>query len=111
MAQHQPSYNKPLPRMRGAVKEFYDWCKQGELRFVRCQGCGTWRHPPRPMCDKCGSLEWEWAKSSGKGKVYTWTVTYQPLHPGFAGDVPYAGVICGARGGAANCYLGIRCTA
>jgi uncharacterized OB-fold protein len=45
------------------------------------------------MCDKCGSLAWEWARSSGKGKVYTWTVTYQPLHPGFAGDVPYAGVI------------------
>jgi uncharacterized OB-fold protein len=93
MAAEQSTYNKPLPLMRGYTKEFYDFCKNRELRFQRCTKCGEWRHTPRPMCGECLSLEWQWVRVSGKGKVYTWTVTFQPLYPQFKQDIPYAGVI------------------
>ena len=43
-------YAKPLPLMEGTTKEFYEFCKQRELRFQRCEDCGKWRHVPRPMC-------------------------------------------------------------
>lgn len=86
-------YTKPLPLMAGMTKEFYDWCKQRELRFQRCKGCGEWRHVPRDMCAACGSWEWEWAKSSGRGKVFTWTVAMRPMHPAFMNEVPYAPVV------------------
>ena len=85
-------YNKPLPRMRGPAKEFYAFCKQHELHFQRCTDCGTWRHIPRDMCAKCGSFSWEWAKSSGRGKVFSWTTAYQPMHPAFT-EVPYSAVV------------------
>jgi uncharacterized OB-fold protein len=42
------------------------------------------------MCAQCGSWEWEWAKSSGRGKLFTWTVVTLPMHPAFADEVPYA---------------------
>ncbi len=84
---------KPLPLMQGATKEFYEHCKRGELRFQRCTGCGKWRHVPRQMCAACGSWGWEWARSSGHGKVLTWTVVRRPMHPAFANDVPYAPVV------------------
>jgi uncharacterized OB-fold protein len=87
------TYSKPLPLMRGYTKEFYDFCKNRELRFQRCSKCGQWRHTPRPMCGECHSLQWSWERVSGKGKVYTWTVTFQPLYKQFKDDVPYAGVI------------------
>ena len=45
------------------------------------------------MCAKCGSPEWEWAKSSGKGKVFSWTTVTQPMMPAFADAVPYSPVI------------------
>lgn len=93
MAAEASAYSKPLPLMRGFTKEFYDFCKKRELRFQRCAKCGAWRHTPRPMCGECQSLEWTWEKVSGRGKVYTWTVTFQPLYPQFKEDVPYAGVI------------------
>jgi uncharacterized OB-fold protein len=83
-------YDKPLPALDGHTKEFYEWCQRGELRFQRCTACGTWRHVPREMCASCNSFEWEWARSSGRGTVYTWTVIERPLHPAFAKDVPYA---------------------
>ena len=82
-----------LPVLGGYTKEFYDWCQQRELRFQCCQECGTWRHPPRPMCTSCHSLEWAWAPTKGTGTVYCWTTVYQALDPAFAEDVPYAAVV------------------
>lgn len=86
-------HTKPLPAMQGLSKEFYDWCKRGELRFQRCSRCGEWRHVPREMCAACGSFDWEWAKSTGRGTVFTWTVVERPMHPAFADALPYAPVV------------------
>jgi uncharacterized protein len=81
--------NKPLPKPEGLNAEFYEHCARCELRFQRCE-CGVWRHPPRVLCVACGSERWEWALASGRGRVFTWTVTHQALHPAYADDVPYA---------------------
>ncbi len=86
-------YTKPLPALEGLAGDFYGFCKQGELRFQRCQGCGAWRHIPRDMCAECGSWDWEWAASSGRGSVFTWTVVGRALHPDFQDATPYAAVV------------------
>jgi uncharacterized OB-fold protein len=93
MAEAKNGYIRPLPRRRGMAGEFYQFCKQHELRFQRCTDCGTWRHVPRDMCAKCGSFNWEWAKSSGKGQVFSWTTAMQPMLPQFADLVPYSPVV------------------
>lgn len=84
------AYAKPLPSLEGTTGEFYQYCRNHELRFQRCTQCGTWRHVPRDMCAQCGSWDWEWERSSGCGKLYTWTVVTYPMHPAFADEVPYA---------------------
>jgi len=89
----ETAYKRPLPRRRGMAGEFYEFCKKHELRFQRCTDCGTWRHVPRDMCAKCGSFDWEWAKSSGKGKLFSWTTAMQPMLPQFADLVPYSPVV------------------
>ena len=81
------------PNPEGLNAEFYAWCARGELRVQRCTACGTWRHPPRIMCAHCGSDAWSWERASGRGHVYTWTVTHQALVPGWADEVPYAVVV------------------
>ncbi|RIL05034.1 MAG: hypothetical protein DCC71_11950, partial [Proteobacteria bacterium] len=35
----------------------------GVLRIQRCKQCQTLRHPPRPMCGECQSIEWDWIVS------------------------------------------------
>jgi hypothetical protein len=45
------------------------------------------------MCPECNSTDFEWARSGGRGSVFTWTVVARALHPAFAADVPYAPVI------------------
>jgi uncharacterized OB-fold protein len=45
------------------------------------------------MCAACGSWDWAWTRSSGRGVVYSWTVVGRALHPAFQDDTPYAPVI------------------
>lgn len=85
--------NRPLPAMEGLTKQFYEWCSRGELRFQRCSQCSTFRHLPRELCAACGSFDWEWARSGGKGTLFTYTIVARALHPAFAHAVPYAAAV------------------
>jgi hypothetical protein len=85
--------SKLVPAPVGLNAEFYAHCAAGELRFQRCTACAVWRHPPRARCAACGSDSWDWALASGRGEVFSWTITHRPLDPGFADEVPYAVVI------------------
>lgn len=83
-------YIKPLPGLEGLTGQFYEYCRQQTLHFQRCSACGTFRHVPREMCAECNSFDWEWAKSSGKGKIFTWVVVNRALHPAFYDPSPDA---------------------
>ena len=87
------TYERLLPPMRGLAHDFYSYCKQHELCFQKCSQCGRWRHVPREMCPDCGSFDYQWVKSSGKGRVFSWASTDQPMLPQFADAVPYATAI------------------
>ena len=88
--QKKTSVPKPLPVLEGFTKAFYAGCARGELLFQVCGGCNRWRHVPRELCAECGSWEWDWKASSGRGRVFTWTVIARALHPAFADAVPLA---------------------
>ncbi len=93
MSEPQTSIPQPLPVLEGFAKDFYEGCQRGELLFQRCSDCGAWRHVPRELCPDCGSWNWEWQASSGRGRVFTWTVIERALHPAFAEAVPFAAVV------------------
>jgi len=64
------------------VAFFWEGVGQGELRIQRCVACGRLRHPPRPMCPHCGSLERDHIVSGGIGSVYSYVVHHHPPVPG-----------------------------
>jgi 3-oxo-4,17-pregnadiene-20-carboxyl-CoA hydratase alpha subunit len=61
------------------------------LPIQRCFECSKLRHPPRPMCDGCGSQKWDSIKASGRGVVHTFTVIHHPQFPGY--DYPIVSII------------------
>ena len=66
---------------------FWDGLRDQVLRIQRCVSCGRLRHPPRPMCPSCNSLEWDTIESSGRGTLHSFVM---PLHPQFPFlDYPY----------------------
>jgi len=82
-------YAKPLPRADEESKGYWEACRRHELVVQCCRACGTLRHYPRALCPACLSDETEWQRCSGRGTVYTFTVTYQNQAPGFRDALPY----------------------
>ena len=79
----------PLPAPDEATAAFWDGVQRGVLRILRCDRCRQFIHYPRPVCRFCGSTDLSWADVSGRGTIYTFTVTMQPFHPFWADKVPY----------------------
>ena len=64
-----------LARLRGLrvdhdTKDFYRGWLHRELRLNRCGSCGTWHHPPRPVCPACWSSQVVPTPVSGRGRVH-----------------------------------------
>lgn len=68
---------------------YWDFLKQHQLRVQKCSNCGTLRHYPRPLCDKCYSFDYAWQEISRKGAVHSWAVSHHAFHPGFKREAPY----------------------
>src|ERR1700737_492968 len=60
---------------------FWAGIREGRLLIQRCSTCGELRHPPRPMCPRCLSLEWDTIESTGKGTIYSWVLSHHPTEP------------------------------
>jgi uncharacterized OB-fold protein len=81
--------SRPAPPPNSLTAGFWQAAGRGELVVQRCT-CGTLRHYPQPMCAVCHSSNWTWERVSGRGTVYTFTVTHRAFHPAWADRGPYA---------------------
>lgn len=62
---------------------WWDMAADGKLGIQRCSACHSLRHPPRPMCGDCHSLEWDTVVASGEATVLSYTVLHHPRFPGY----------------------------
>ena len=83
------TYRKPLPRIDEESRGFWEALARHELYFQRCRSCGSKRLYPRALCPACLSAATEWVRASGRGTVYSFTVTNQNQAPGFREELPY----------------------
>jgi uncharacterized OB-fold protein len=79
------------PAVTHDTEFFWDGCKAHRLLIQRCGGCQTLRHPPRPMCPRCNSVEWDTIESSGRGEVFSFVMPQHPPYPWF--EYPYIVVL------------------
>jgi uncharacterized protein len=88
--QTQPKkYSKPLPHIDEENRPWWEALSRHELHIQKCRHCGDVRYYPRALCTNCLSPDTQWIKCSGRGKVYTFTATYQNQAPGFRESLPY----------------------
>jgi hypothetical protein len=78
-----------LPEINDENRPFWEAAQRHELILQKCLDCAQYRYPPAPICPYCLSMKAEWAKVSGRGRVYTWTIFHQVYHPAFKAEVPY----------------------
>jgi uncharacterized OB-fold protein len=79
----------PAPAADNETRAFWEGAARGELVLQRCTRCGHVQHRPRAMCIACFDTGIEHFVASGRGTVYTFTVTHQNQAPGFREAVPY----------------------
>ncbi len=85
----KPAIKHPAPHASWETRGYWEGAGRGELVLQRCRSCGTVQHRPRGVCATCLAGEPEHFVASGRGTVYTYTVTNQNMAPGFAEACPY----------------------
>jgi uncharacterized protein len=83
----RPSDAEPAPDvLRPVISSdtafFWAGTAAGELRIQRCPACDTLRHPPGPMCPKCGADKPDYVVAAGRGDVFSYVVHHHPKVPG-----------------------------
>jgi len=79
----------PRPYASWETRGYWEGCGRGDLVLQRCRACKTVQHRPRAVCASCLSGEIEHFVASGRGSVYTYTITNQNQAPGFREACPY----------------------
>lgn len=78
---------RKLPILEPDTAFFWTSGSTGALHVQRCDDCGRWQHPPLPCCPICHGQQMTPRAVSGRGKVATFTINYEPWSPGL--DVPF----------------------
>jgi len=84
---------RAIPDPDGRNADFHRHAATGTLHLQRCSSCGRYQHPPRYLCAGCRSEDLEWVAASGRGRVFSWTVTHRPIDPGWGHEGPYATLV------------------
>lgn len=71
-----------LPRLDEDNRFFWTSGEDGRLRFLRCQDCSTFVHPPAPVCPDCLSRDLSPEVVSGRATLVTATCNIQEWIPG-----------------------------
>jgi len=83
------AYTKPLPRITGDNRPFWDACRRGELHLPHCVATGRAFWPPSPISPYRFEAKVEWRRVSGRGVVSSFVVVHQKWFPAFAADIPH----------------------
>ena len=79
----------PIPNASWETRGYWEGAGRGEIVLQRCRTCSTVQHKPRGLCVTCLDGELEHFVASGRGSVYTYTVTNQNQAKGFVEACPY----------------------
>ena len=71
---------RPIPRRTPTSAPYLDAAREGRLHLQRCPRDGFFFYP-RTRCPECLGDDWSWEDTSGRGRVYSFTVDRVGLDP------------------------------
>jgi uncharacterized OB-fold protein len=83
-----PDLPKPRPRPTPLTQPFWDALRDERVMLQRCGACDSWVYYPRARCPRCLSGDLTWHEVSGRGFLFSFTVTHQPTTFQFADEMP-----------------------
>jgi uncharacterized OB-fold protein len=83
---------RALPKLDDENRFFWTAGAEGRLKFLHCDDCDAFVHPPQPVCRGCLSENLAPKAVSGLAVVDTFTLNHQLWHPGVPAPVVVARV-------------------
>ena len=80
---------RPLPQPTDITRPYWGAAADHRLVIQKCKACGSRQFYPRLLCTTCMSDDIDWVESSGKGKVYTYTVNHRAPNAFMKARLPY----------------------
>lgn len=71
------------PSINMETEAYWQAANDGKLLVKRCNACGQIHFYPRAICPECFSSDTAWVEATGKGRIYSYSVTRRA-------KVPYA---------------------
>ena len=78
------SAQRPLPEPDDTTRFYWQHARRHQLAILCCNHCSSFVHPPRSLCRGCLSDDLMPRIVSGRGRVYSYTLTHYVYHPAFA---------------------------
>jgi uncharacterized OB-fold protein len=86
--------DKQIPRPTEFDLEFFQaLASTGQMHVQKCTDCGDFHHPPRVFCPQCFSGAYVMEGVSGRGTVYSHTISHYTTEKAWKDEVPWATVV------------------
>jgi uncharacterized OB-fold protein len=79
---------RPAPIQLNFSKPFWDGANDKKLMLQYCPKAGKYQFYPRPVSVYTGSRDLEWREASGRGRIYSFSLSYKAPPP-FKDVKPY----------------------
>lgn len=87
-------YRAVLPKPSNASRPFWNACNRGELLIPLCQECNQLFYYPRVACPHCAGNNLGWRRSTGLGKVFSFSHVQMSFFGAvWADEVPYTVIL------------------
>jgi len=84
-------FPRPLPHPTEISAPHWNGAQSRKLMVQRCNACTRYVFIPRRVCPHCLADALQWVQSSGRGKIYSYTIIHRAPDPSF--QVPYCAAI------------------
>ncbi len=81
--------SKPIPPVHPWTRPFWQAAREGKLMIQQCQSCRRHIFYPRLNCPFCFSEQITWVESTGKGRIYSFSVVQNNAPSAFIPDMPF----------------------
>jgi uncharacterized protein len=88
-----PGLPIPVPERNGLSAPYWAGLRQGVLKVQRNPRTGAWQWPAQWIAYDDQGFDLEWVEVAPRGRIYSWTRVWHPVHPALKDACPYIVVV------------------
>src|SRR5215469_16864249 len=88
-----PGLPIPVPERNGLSAPYWEGLRRGELKVQRNPRTGAFQFPPQWIAYDDQGFELDWVTVEPRGRIFSWTRVWHPVHPALRDAGPYIVVV------------------